>query len=49
VLAAAADGVLTFSAMGAIGVGGRRTGQALALRLGGGLVVLAGVLVALAA
>jgi photosystem II stability/assembly factor-like uncharacterized protein len=49
VLAAAAAGIVTFAAMWAIGVGGRRTGQALALRLGGGLVVLAGVLVALAA
>ena len=49
VLAAAVAGLATFAALWTLGVGGRRTRQALALRLGGGLVVLAVALVVLAA
>jgi photosystem II stability/assembly factor-like uncharacterized protein len=49
VVAAVAAGLACFAALWALGVGGRRTGRAHALHLGGGVVVLAIALVALAA
>jgi photosystem II stability/assembly factor-like uncharacterized protein len=49
VLAATAAGLVCFAALRTFGVGGRRTGRALALHLGGGVVVLAVALVVLAA
>lgn len=48
VLAAAAAGIAAFGALWTLRVGGRRRGLALALRLGGGLAVLAIALVVLA-
>ena len=49
VLAAVAVGLACFAALWALGVGGRRTGRAHALHLGGGVVVLALALLVLAA
>jgi photosystem II stability/assembly factor-like uncharacterized protein len=48
VLAAALAGVLAFTALSALRVGGRRTGGALALHLGAGIVVLGAALLVLA-
>jgi photosystem II stability/assembly factor-like uncharacterized protein len=49
VVAAALAGVAAFGALWVVGVGGRRTGQGLVLRLGGGLIVVAVALLVLAA
>ena len=49
VLVAVAAGVACFAGLWAVGVGGRGTGRAHALRLGGGVVVLAVALLVLAA
>jgi hypothetical protein len=48
-LAATAAGIVTFAALTIIGVGGRRTGRARALHVGGGVMVLTIALVVLAA
>jgi hypothetical protein len=49
VLAAVAAGLTCFAALWALGVGGRRTGRALALHVGSGVAVLAIALLVLAA
>jgi photosystem II stability/assembly factor-like uncharacterized protein len=48
VLAAVAAGLTGFAALSALGVGGRRTGRARAMHVGGGVVVLSAVLLVLA-
>jgi photosystem II stability/assembly factor-like uncharacterized protein len=48
VLVAVGVGIASFAALTCLGVGGRRSGRALALHLGGGVVVVALALVALA-